>query len=372
LPGQSAGHALILQRAEEAIGADAAHEVVRAGESRNHFAAEPLGPQDDPLLVDGDLQIGPGDLLFSRRARAAEERDLVIAQDRARDDVAGAALRHVHDLREDGVGPRRLFGRQMLADARFEPGVDMAEASEHPDARRSAGRLPEQLEPPRVRLLLGCGREPGHHLDRIGLRLRLAGRQLVDVLLRQLDLLLAARERRVHLAQLPRLQTAPRDSRVRRGSRKVETLEQRRRLRSALEADSGLFVENFRQRHPAPFAVAIDEVLAELVEVRAALPRRQPMHDRDAALQLLDDRRAEVRFHERLDHVHLIEARELNGGRQRFQIVGDGEIAAGRRAETAGVERGQLLPRAAERRRRGVTGRQGGELLLRTPRLHRA
>ncbi len=130
-PGAPLLIAIRLQHAQEAIDPDrCAGEVVRAGESGNHAPPEPGRADDESILSDRQHQVGDGQLTLGWRAGAREIDDLVVAQQRAKQDVADPPLRQVGDLGEHGVGVGRFFAAQMVAHEPGECGVAVTEAAE--------------------------------------------------------------------------------------------------------------------------------------------------------------------------------------------------------------------------------------------------
>ena len=74
--------------------------------------------------------------MVGRRARAAEVGNLVLAQHRTAQDVAGPAVGKVHDLREQLLGAACLLRLEVGADEFVQGLVGVAEAAEHQGARR--------------------------------------------------------------------------------------------------------------------------------------------------------------------------------------------------------------------------------------------
>ena len=130
---------------------------------------------------DGDHEVVHGDLLFGRGARAAEVRDLVCTQQRARGDVSDAPLRQVDDLGEDGIRLQRLLGAQVPLDRPLQLGVAVGEPAEEAGAGRPHALPEQQLKLAGVqRLLRSCG-EHGPHRERVRKRLRLVDGKDVQV-----------------------------------------------------------------------------------------------------------------------------------------------------------------------------------------------
>ena len=114
------------------------------------------------------------------------------------------------------------------------------------------------------------------------------------------------------------------------------------------------------QRHLPPLAVALVELLAELVEHLGGRSTASAAQDLDAAHDLLQHGAAERRPVAGLDHVELEEARQLDRGGQLLAGLGHRRVAVGRRAGAAGVERRQGVARPRQALGAGAVGRAGG------------
>jgi len=263
------GADLGLQGAEEAVEAEptGAGEVVSGGEARDDLDAERARAQHHAAAAQREHEVGDRDLLRARDARAAEVRDLVVAQHGAEDDVSQPSLREVDDLGEDGVRPVRLFSAQVGHDVRVQIRVGVAEAAEH----HGAGRAPVGSEVEGVvaggeRLRRG-GADAHLQLERIRHRSRAPPLHHLEVVVAEGDLLLAARQGGRHQlgeaavgdvdgsAVLGRRPAAERDAGQERGGLGA-------RGGGAAEADAALLVERLAERHLAAL-VAAAELLAE-------------------------------------------------------------------------------------------------------------
>jgi hypothetical protein len=220
-PTDAAQELLVLQGAEKAIDPEAAHrEVVGAGEARHDLSVEAARAQHDAVALHGHQQVGHRDLMLFIGAGASKERDLVIPQHRAREDVADAPLRQVHDLGENGLRAQRLLGPQMLPGALAEQLVGMAEAAQEAGAGGARGAAHQDLELAAVERLGGCGGEGNQHLEGVGQALPRRGgrrRHLVEVFGGQLDLVGALRACLLDLGEQHGLARSPRVGGIARG-----------------------------------------------------------------------------------------------------------------------------------------------------------
>lgn len=138
---------LVRQGAEEAVDAQRGQgPVVGAGQARDDLPAKARRPQDDAAALDPHQQVTERDLLRGRGAGPAKVRDLPAAEHRTAQDVAHAPLGQVHDLREQGVGARRLLGREVSLHSAAERDVAVAEAAEQQRPRGARDRVDEELE----------------------------------------------------------------------------------------------------------------------------------------------------------------------------------------------------------------------------------
>ncbi len=321
-------------------------EVVGGGHARDHLPAEPRRAQHDPRAGDRDAQVVDRDLLLGRRAGAAEEGDLVLAQHRPRQDVADPPLRQVDDLGEDGLRVERLLGPQVGLDLAVELGVGVAEAAEQPRSRGAAGVVEEDLEIPPVERLLR-GRGEGDH-DVKGLReggfllRRVVGRRhAVEILGGDLDLPLPLGERPVEPGEQEGLDAPPGDAVLLGGGTERDPAQQRRGLGpevgGALVADADLLVERLEERHLAPLEPFV-EVLAEPFEPLDRPVDGETEQDLQGARHLGQHLAAQRRAVAGLDHVELEEARHLDRGGQLAQRLGHRLVAGGIGPRAAGVE----------------------------------
>ncbi len=151
----------------------------------------------------------------------------------------------------------------------------------------------------------------------------------------------------MQLGEQHRLLRAPGVGGVGGRRRQRQAAQQRRglgaHLGGALEADADLLVQHLDQRRLALLAVTLLEILAKAFEALEAQARREAAQQVDAALDLGDHLRSEVRLGRRLDHVDLEEPRHLHLRRQRLEVGGDRPIALGRGADAAVVERGERV-----------------------------
>ena len=211
VPGDPRGDLLVLQRAQEAVDAETAPDVVvRGGEPRDDLAPEPAGAEHDPLALDGHEQVGQGQLPVGRRAGASQVRDLVAAQHGPAQDVADPSLRQVHDLGEHALRVDRLLGRQVRADELVELVVGVAEAAEQPRAGRSRRRVQHHLEVTVPRGLLTVGHDRGQHLERVGERRDIAVADRGGLGRLDRDLAAPGGERAGELAEQERVAAGPR------------------------------------------------------------------------------------------------------------------------------------------------------------------
>ena len=328
-PAKTGGDALHPEHAEKAVHPEVGGaEVVRAREARQHFAAEPLRAQDHAALDDRDQQIRHRDLPLSRRLRAADVWDLMVAQHRPQDHVAQPSLRQVHDLGEDGVGPQRLLGAQVLLDLRLQGRIPVAEAAEQVGSGGAGAALEMDAEPAPGKLFLRGGCHRRVHREGIRQRRRPGDFELGNIALVQLDRGLPPPRCLLDPAEQERLAWPP--GRWCGLLREFESLEQRRGFGRGLargaKTDAVLLVESLGQRHLSAL-VAPCEGFAEAAQVVVFPHRRDAAQQLDASRQLCDDASAEHGLGRRLDHVDLEQPGQLDLERQAVEQPGGLAIA---------------------------------------------
>src|SRR6185312_11517755 len=109
--------------------------------------SEPARMKDHAPVLDGHEQIAKGYAALARRARAAEARDLVLAQHRPSQDVDVTGAWEVDDLGEHRVRIELLLGTQVLLDHGLQVLIRVAEASEKPGPGRSVDAEHQHSEP---------------------------------------------------------------------------------------------------------------------------------------------------------------------------------------------------------------------------------
>ncbi len=283
-----------LQCRKEAIDAQAFRGgAVGGGEAGDDFAVEAPGTEADAIAGNAEHQVLERNLPLERCAGAAEERDLVSAQDGTCQDVADAPGRQVYDLGEDGIGPERFLGRDVRLDTLADGRIGVAEAAEHSRARGSRGVVEEEAEvAPLDGLHRGSG-ERGHDVKGVGHRrraLRILERR--EVVLGERELLASGRERAREELQLRGIARAPRLAPL-GGAVQRKAGQQRRCLgraiARALEADARLLVERIEERHLPVESVTVRERVAELFESATTGLMGEAAQDLDAAKDLRHD-----------------------------------------------------------------------------------
>ena len=160
-----------LDRREKPVDAEAFHRrVVRRGDPRDDLAIETARAEADAIARNRHHQILDRDLPVRRRAGAAEERDLMAAQDRAREDVADPPGRQVHDLREDCIRMKRLLVGEVLPHSLVDVGIGVAETAEHARAGRSLCAEEKHAKVAALDRLRRFRAEHGHRVKGLGHR----------------------------------------------------------------------------------------------------------------------------------------------------------------------------------------------------------
>ena len=137
--------------------------VMRRRHPRYDIAIELARTQNDARALQANGQVGQRDLLVDVCAGLRQAQDLVAAQHRSTDDIAGTALRQVHDFREQRPLMRRLLALQPVRHGGGHCAVSLAEASEKLGPR-GAGHAMQRNDGAAIQNIRcgGCG-NAGHY-----------------------------------------------------------------------------------------------------------------------------------------------------------------------------------------------------------------
>ncbi len=169
IPLEPGHRVLALKRAQEAVHAQVPPLLVMGGgEPRHDLALEAAGAQHDAAAAHRHQQVGDWNLAVGRRAGATEVGNLVIAQHRTAHGVADPAVRKVHDLGEQPLGPSCLLRLKVGQDELVQRLVGVAEPAKQRGARGPAHITQEHTEGALLDRAVGLGRHHGPHVEGIG------------------------------------------------------------------------------------------------------------------------------------------------------------------------------------------------------------